>query len=260
MIESRTRLLQSVKYAPVSSTLPAQRWIILSDFDATISLEDTTDSLLERFGEEGCDELEAQWESGDIGSRECMGGQIALLKASRDELDEHLTQIHIDPDFKAFADSAQAADIPIQIVSDGLDYVISTILKRHGLGDLQVFANHLVELPNQRWKLEFPLSRADCLKASGHCKCARVSSARTGYERILYIGDGSSDFCVSNHVDVVLAKDRLIGYCQQHGIEHHPITSFKQAITLLPKILQDFENRDRESLAHPRHQLRMAFA
>lgn len=258
MIESRARLLRSVQMAPPARSSASQGWIILSDFDATISLDDTTDSLLSRFGEEGCDELETQWENGDIGSRECMGGQIALMKASRDELDDHLHEIRIDPAFKTFAAAAQVLNIPIQIVSDGLDYVISTILGRHGLGDLQVFANHLVELPDSRWRLEFPLSRADCVKASGHCKCARVTSARTGYERILYIGDGSSDFCVSNHVDFVLAKDRLVGYCQQQGIEHLAITSFKQAIALLPQILRDFDLRDQEMATE--HSMRKALA
>ncbi len=50
-------------------------WSILCDFDGTISLEDVIDSLLEKYGQPGWQELEDQWKAGKIGSRECMQGQ-----------------------------------------------------------------------------------------------------------------------------------------------------------------------------------------
>ena len=49
-------------------------WMVQSDFDGTISVLDVTDSLLQRFGQPGWQELEDQWERGEIGSRECMKG------------------------------------------------------------------------------------------------------------------------------------------------------------------------------------------
>src|SRR6185437_12005677 len=74
-------------------------WIILCDFDGTISLEDTTDVLLESFGMEGWHQLEDDWEAGKIGSRECMGSQIGLLNVSSTELYERLAQMKIDSHF-----------------------------------------------------------------------------------------------------------------------------------------------------------------
>ncbi len=47
-------------------------WSILCDFDGTISLEDVIDALLEKYGQPGWQQLEDQWKSGKIGSRECM--------------------------------------------------------------------------------------------------------------------------------------------------------------------------------------------
>ncbi len=46
---------------------PPQAWIILCDFDGTISLEDTTDVLLERFGMSGWQALEQDWLAGKLG-------------------------------------------------------------------------------------------------------------------------------------------------------------------------------------------------
>ena len=51
------------------------------------------------------------------------------------------------------------------------------------------------------------------------------------------IGDGTSDFCVSEHADHVFAKRRLITHCQNAGIPHSAITTFHDATTLLPQLL-----------------------
>ena len=219
----------------------AAPWSILCDFDGTISLQDTTDVLLQNFGRAGWQALEDDWLQGRIGSRECMGAQIALLDVSRETLFQHLAAMDIDPDFKAFVAAADRYDAPVQIVSDGLDAAIAFILKRHGLSHLPIFANQLIEQPHNRWSLAFPHADEHCVKASGNCKCARAASVKRAAHqtsaRILYIGDGSSDFCVSNRVDLVLAKDKLIEYCRAHHIAHYPIHSFQEALALLPEIL-----------------------
>ena len=84
-------------------------WTILCDFDGTVSVEDTTDTLLERFGRDGWQALEDEWRAGRIGSRECMAGQIALLDMDRAELDAHLDTRHIDPAFDGTPIPASAA-------------------------------------------------------------------------------------------------------------------------------------------------------
>jgi 2-hydroxy-3-keto-5-methylthiopentenyl-1-phosphate phosphatase len=189
----------------------------------------------------GWQTLEQDWLEGRIGSRECMGAQIGLLDVDRQTLYQHLAEMEIDPNFRDFVLLANSYSIPTQIVSDGLDSAIKFILERHNLGHLPVFANQLVEQGNNRWSLSFPYADDHCLKASGNCKCARAASVKITphltSQRILYIGDGSSDFCVSNRVDLVLAKDKLIDYCREQHIAHYPIQNFNDAIALLPEIL-----------------------
>ncbi len=229
-------------------------WIILCDFDGTISLEDTTDVLLESFGMEGWHQLEDDWVAGKIGSRECMGSQIGLLNVSSTELYNRLAQMKIDADFGKFVEVAAQLGAPLQVISDGLDSAIQFILGRYELAHLPIYANKLIEQENNRWSLEFPYAEADCLKASGNCKCARAASVKITpqltSQRILYIGDGSSDFCVSNRVDVVLAKDKLIGYCQTQDITHHAIRNFKDALALLPEILQSTPIKTTQPIMH----------
>ena len=199
--------------------------IVLCDFDGTISVKDVTDTLLSYFGQDGCDELEELWVNGKIGSQECMSKQIALMDASLEEVNQVLSKIEIDPMFKSFLDYTEKNNIPVHVVSDGLDYSIQFILKHHGIEHLPIFANRLLHDNARSWRLEFPYANKDCIKQSGNCKCNHVKQQQF-FPKILYVGDGTSDYCVSHHVDFVFAKDKLVNYCKKNKIAHCAINSF----------------------------------
>lgn len=213
--------------------LPEADWIVQCDFDGTISIEDVTDSLLQTFGLDGWQALEAAWERGEIGSRECMKGQVALLDMSEAQLVEHLDGLAIDPHFASFVKWAQQRGIAVQVISDGLDRAIHHVLARNGLGGLPVLANRLQQVGKRRWRLSSPHADRRCVRASGNCKCARAAEQQARARKVLYIGDGASDFCVSGRVEQVLAKSSLIGHCQMNGIAHWPFKDFSEACALL---------------------------
>lgn len=203
---------------------------VICDFDGTISLEDVTDSLLERFADQSWKDVEAQWLAGKIGSRECMARQVCLIEADYDSLDRYLDTVEIDPSFRSFVDKCRGFDaIDLHVVSDGIDYAIKRILKNNRLSDLRVKANALVALPGNRYRLEFPHAKPDCDVRAGTCKCA-IAQARGGKTRrassTLLIGDGLSDVCLASHADFVFAKDRLLEYCKENTIPHLPFSTF----------------------------------
>ncbi|MEP6939044.1 MAG: MtnX-like HAD-IB family phosphatase [Rudaea sp.] len=217
-------------------------WTLLCDFDGTISVEDTTDTLLERFGRPGWEVLETEWREGRIGSRDCMAGQVGLMEMDRAELDRHLDEREIDPAFAAFVRTAQAQGMHVEVLSDGLDYAIRSILARNMLDHLPVTANRLEPVGANGWRLAFPNASASCLAASGTCKCARATrfqdaSSPSRRRRVLMIGDGASDFCVAGAADFVFAKDKLIDYCRANSIPHAPIAGFADALALLPALV-----------------------
>jgi len=226
---------------PAQNSASRTGWMVQSDFDGTISLLDVTDTLLNRFGKPGWQELEEAWERGDIGSRECMKGQVALLDMSEAELQSHLDTIEIDAQFAGFVAEAQAHGIKVQVVSDGIDYAIRHVLARHGLGELEVIANHLVQTGARSWRLESPWASKHCARASGNCKCERLAEQQALHGRVLYIGDSTSDFCVSGKADFVLAKYKLIDYCRSRGIEHASFEHFGQATALLEQVILGVE-------------------
>ncbi|MBB5573911.1 MULTISPECIES: MtnX-like HAD-IB family phosphatase [Rhizobium] len=205
---------------------------VFCDFDGTISIEDATDMVLSRFAGSEWEDIEQQWKRGLIGSAECMRRQIALVQASRKDLNALLDEVSIDPGFEDFLSYCNRSDLPVTIVSDGVDYFIRHILARHGIDDLRIIANVLTYRfahGRELYSLSPSLTAAGCMSGSGVCKCRVVK----GTELQIYIGDGRSDFCVSDKVDLVFAKAKLADYCEDQGI---PYVGFESFVDLLPKM------------------------
>lgn len=214
-------------------------WRVLSDFDGTIALEDVTDSILDRFASDDWQDVEREWKSGRIGSRECMARQIALIRATRKDLDDHLDRIDIDPAFPAFAAFCQTMDVPLTVVSDGLDYAIRRILGRYGLDDLPIMANRLEQAGPSRYQLSFPHAHGACAKASGTCKCKIAETLTDGQALSLLIGDGTSDMCAAGSVDLVFAKDKLLTHCRDQDLPFVAFHDFNHARGLLETLLDE---------------------
>ena len=220
---------------PVLPVLPV--WSVLCDFDGTISTSDVTDTLLEAFGKPGWRELETEWRAGRIGSRVCMQQQIACLDASKEELDEAIDAIDVDDAFATFVDAVSTLGWDLSIVSDGLDYAIERILRRHRLSVLPFYANRLKQVGARSWKLDSPYADATCCAASGMCKCAFARRARAARNKVLMIGDGRSDFCVAGSADLVFAKGSLITHCLDKRLPHVPISGFDDAVRMIPALV-----------------------
>lgn len=202
------------------------QWHILCDFDGTISLKDTTDQLLETFAKSGWEAIEEEWEQGKIGSKVCMQRQIELLDMSEKQLHQCLDQIEIDPGFLDLVRLTAEHNIPLTIVSDGMDVVIQYILKKHHLNHLPIIANRLVQVDENSWKLEFPNTNPHCISQSGTCKC-KVAEQHF-QEQVILIGDGRSDFCLAETADYVFAKKSLIQHCLRKNIEHVAFETFTE--------------------------------
>ena len=223
-----------------------QRVNMVCDFDGTIALEDVTDSLLERFADPSWVRIEERWRAGEFGSRECMARQVALIDASRGDLDRYLDTVEIDPTFRSFVQACErSGGIALNVVSDGIDYAVKRVLANNGLSRLRVQANALIALPGDRYRLEFPHATAACSVQAGTCKCAiaRDDLAASRHDpATLLIGDGTSDFCVASQADFVFAKDRLLAHCQAKAIPHMPFDTFADIERELADVVGGFDH------------------
>ncbi|MGE5538979.1 MAG: MtnX-like HAD-IB family phosphatase [Gemmatimonas sp.] len=213
-------------------------WRVLCDFDGTIATEDVTDSILTRFAAPEWQAIEAEWKAGRIGSRECMARQVALIRATPEDIDEHLESIALDRHFAGFVELCRSRGVPVTVVSDGLDYAIYSLLAREGLADVPVISNRLDSVGADRYRLEFPNADAGCRSASGTCKCRSWDGSDRATQTLL-IGDGASDMCAAGAVDLVFAKDSLLDHCRSNGIAHVPCMNFADAQSLMTALIED---------------------
>jgi 2,3-diketo-5-methylthio-1-phosphopentane phosphatase len=215
---------------------------IYCDFDGTITKKDTVDFLLEELADPAWKEIEARWESGEIGSRECMAKQVALIKGGWKAIERALSRVEFDPTFVDFAYWCRAEGIPLRIVSDGIDRVVHYLLSRERIQVSSIVANRLVEFEGGKLGLEFPYEARNNHCSSGVCKCQVLSGVRafgsqyikirTGHTNVV-IGDGKSDICWAPVADCLFAKSKLLKYCSANNIPYIRYDNFNNIRAVL---------------------------
>lgn len=201
--------------------------IIVSDFDGTITKTDTLSKFLEDYADDKWLDIENDWRDGKFGSQECLVRQFALVPNLTPMLvDEFLDTMSIDEGFIPFCKMAQHKNIPVVVLSDGLDYFINRILEKNNVDFVNVITNHAYFDDRGKFIIEFPNDSRHCTNDAGTCKCKIVKNLKKIYKKVVYVGDGASDFCVSKEPDTVFAKAGLAEYCTQNNINHTEYKTF----------------------------------
>jgi HAD superfamily phosphoserine phosphatase-like hydrolase len=199
---------------------------VLCDFDGTISKGDIGATLFKKFaGGREWEELIASWERGEIGSKECLTRECLLAKVTRGEIVSLAESFEIDAHFPDFADWCATNGVPLVVVSDGLDFYIEVVLRKHGLSRLPLFANHL-KFNEKGIEPEFPYFGKGC-ENCGNCKGYHVREHRARHGRVVFVGDGYSDRCALDESDLVLAKGDLARVCRELNKPHVLFRDFR---------------------------------
>lgn len=183
--------------------------LILTDFDGTLSLTDVGYEVLLKFSGRGWDDIDRDYCEGRIGSMEAYGRICAILGGTREEMLRFVSEnTVIDPDFEEFYAFCRGRGIDVKVVSDGLDFYIDFVLRRHGLSEIPVYSNVMTFEAGKPRSIEFPHANETCSKC-GTCKSNILESCQAAYGKILYVGDGYSDLCPAGKADLVFAKGIL---------------------------------------------------
>lgn len=190
------------------------------DFDGTITKEDTLNKFLSLYADKEWLRVEEKWVKGNIGSKECIERQMQLFPSIDEKtIKEFVDSIEIDPTFSDFLAYLRQENIDFYIVSDGFDYFIKRILNNNNIFDVKIFSNSL-RFENGKFQTNFPYFSGSCKNGSGVCKCNVIKSNRIVTKRLLYAGDGMSDFCASKNVDILFAKGKLLEYGKNTKIDN----------------------------------------
>ena len=193
------------------------RTLVLCDFDGTICTVDMGNEILNRFTDEGWNEIDRAYCAGEIGSRDAYSRVAPLFKGTKAQMLEFVNALEkLDPHFPKFYKYCREKRVDIKIVSDGLDFYIDAILRKYNLQDIEYFSNVLVFRNGNSLSISFPRMNIQCEKC-GTCKTGVLKEYRGSYDRVIYVGNGYSDVCPAKDADIVFAKDVLYEKCRQNG-------------------------------------------
>ncbi|MCI4332501.1 MAG: HAD-IB family phosphatase [Thermoplasmata archaeon] len=216
-------------------------WI---DFDGTLVEPNVAIILVEEFARDGkrvAHEIDEELHSGKITLREAWERQVALLPGDRME---EMAQWSVrNTPFRSGADDLlrllHRHKVPTAIVSGGLDFYITPILKHAGI-DLPVYSDVLTLVPPDGLALSHPYGHATC-RLCGICKAQTVREQAVDGRRSVFAGDGSTDKFAAEVADIVFARRRLKNYCEQSGIPHYPFEDFGPVTEQVRRWLEDGE-------------------
>ena len=212
---------------------------ILIDYDGTISLTDVTDVVMAEHLPGNWEESAALYDAGKIGSRSQMVWELEEFDTESELLFATAAAQPHDPGFVPFIRRAQAASIPIEVVSDGFGFFIRPALERLGVGELTVVTS-LTVFAGRSASIEFPNGHPRCL-VCGTCKRERVFAHRAAGRQVMYIGDGESDRYAAGYSDIVFAKRSLERICIEAGWPFHRWTTFSEIDTWLAELIASFQ-------------------
>ncbi len=203
--------------------MPVKR-AVLTDFDGTITKTDVAEAILAEFAPPEWWEIEELHRARQIGTREALARQVALLRVSQADLLRFVDEtIELDDTFKEFAAFCEREGVRLEIVSEGLDFYVRHLLRKWEI-HVPVRTNHAV-FDGGQLRVEYPWADASCTLC-GTCKLLRLFQLRTEGYRTVYVGDGHSDLCPAVEADLVFAKAELARLCDEEQISYMPFERF----------------------------------
>ncbi len=223
--------------------MDTRKILILCDFDGTACCNDMGNQILNRFAK-GWQEIDRSYCANEIGSRLAYLQIMPLFRGTEAEMvDFALHHEKIDPHFRGFYRFCKDRGIDLKIVSDGLDFYISSILNNHGLEEIEFYSNRIVFRNDATLSIEFPSPRSGCDRC-GTCKTTILNAHRESYDQIIYVGDSYSDICPSKIADLVFAKPILSEKCRKNGKATVAYENFRDVREYLSRLLQEPEKSE----------------
>lgn len=221
---------------------------ILLDYDGTVAVTDVGDTVMAEHVTAEWEPIVAAYDAGRIGSRRTMVAELELLRASEGELLATAAAQPHDPGVVSFVRRAQAAGIPVEIVSDGFGFFIPAALERLGLPELPIVSASTTFV-GRRARIDFPNGHPTCF-VCGTCKRQRVLEHQAAGRAVVFVGDGESDRYAAGYADVVFAKHSLVRICLERGWPFHRWTEFAEIDAWLAATIEAWGS-DPASLAGP---------
>ncbi len=210
---------------------PGSDWLVVLDFDGTITTEDASEAMLAQFADPSWIDIDRSYARGEIGVAELMNREYALVRVGQIELREFaLGRIEVRAHFREFADWAGAQGIELCLLSAGLDFYIEAVLERERIGHYFSRAYYLqTEFGPDGIRCRLPSLKRP-LEPLGDYKRAVVEELRERGRLIAYAGDGDTDRKAAESADLAFARRKLAAHCRRDGVPYVPFEDFHDVL------------------------------
>lgn len=238
----------TLPYPPVHKD---KKFVVLSDWDGTITTYDSNDYMTDFLGY-GKEKRRA-------GNLEILADRITFRDAFREMLEsvsqnghtfEECKQvlkdnIKLDSGFKEFFQYCKSRDIPVIIVSSGMEPLIRAILSNlvgDDANDIEIISNSVDVHKDGTWNIKYRHPSS----GFGHDKSQAIIPYRSlpNPPLLFFFGDGVSDMSAAKHADVLFVKEKsdgendLAAYCKRENIRHVLFPDFSKALLVVRSIVE----------------------
>lgn len=207
--------------------------IFLVDFDRTITLNDSTDELMNQFNPQLVEEYQGKFRRGELRVREYIKGLLESLKLTKEDYEKAVSKnLQIDTDFKKFIELGYE----MRIVSAGTYENILPNFQKEGIDiPLEHIYSNKLTFREDNIEISFPYDNED--SDEGICKKTILLKYKQKYKKVFFIGDGYSDIGAASKADFVFAKRGryLEKYCLEKGIDVFVYDTFHDIIEYVKK-------------------------
>jgi len=213
---------------------------LLLDFDGTVTERDIGDLVVNKFAIPDQRDAEGEYRRGEISLRELWAHEIGRLR-SIDEpkmIEFARQEARIRPGLTELAGYCSNNNIPVEIASSGIRFYIDVVLEKAGLTGLPVASPDAAYDENGLGLLKFKDGLRDCANTA-MCKCERVWARRRAGRRVVFVGDGASDYCAALQADHIVAREALARYCTRAGVPFSPFEDFHDVLGILIELAAD---------------------
>jgi 2,3-diketo-5-methylthio-1-phosphopentane phosphatase len=210
---------------------------VMIDFDGTVTTVDASYKILERFADGNWLLVEEKAYAHEITILDALEVQARMVRVSPEEAERYLLEeVELREGFREFADWCRMEKVPLEICSDGFDFTIEMLLRNWGLDWIPFTSNRTV--PSETGTtIEFPHHRLEC-PINANCKCLHLERMREWTGKVIFVGDGTTDECVSRKADILFARDKLLDICRNEGRYCIPWENWFEVLEKLKDILK----------------------
>jgi 2-hydroxy-3-keto-5-methylthiopentenyl-1-phosphate phosphatase len=202
--------------------------IVQCDFDGTITEDDVSFALLDAFAQGDWRELFQYYRENKIPVGEFNTRAFAMVKATKAELLKVARdKVRLRAGFHELVSYCRSRDFRLVIVSNGLDFYITTILKDVGLGDIEV---HAAKTSFYRRGLKVQYIGPDNIPMLSGFKDAYTRLfLEQGYQ-LVYVGNGPSDVPPAALAHHVFARDGMLDGCREINLKCTPFNDLNDIV------------------------------